>query len=254
MKALSVLAWLALAIAGGVFAFRQQQASEETRHLLVGLQAQLHRLERNPAAEGSSASVLSAPTATPLSADTKLLAQLRDELAALRTSTQEIAKVAQATAAAQNPTAGIPNNLVPSSAWKNAGKATPEKAVETVLWAAVGGDVDTLAQALTFTPTARAKADAWFASLSENTRRQYGTPEKLVALMVAKDAETLSSMQLLGSKEVSPDNVGVRIRFATETGKTKDDNFLMHRSTDGWRLILPDAAVEKFAQKVSGGK
>ena len=252
MKALTVVAWVAVAMAGGVFAFRQQQANEETRRLLVELQSQVQRIERRPAGEGSAPSVPAAPATTATSADTKVLAQVRDELAALRSSTQEIAKVAQAAAAAQNPTASIPNNLVPSSAWKNAGKATPEKAVETVLWAAVGGEVDTLAQTLTFTPTARAKADAWFATLSESTRRQYGTPEKLMALMVAKDAETLSGMQFLGSKEVSADNVGVRLRFATETGKTKDDNFLMHRSADGWRLILPDAAVEKFAQRVSG--
>jgi hypothetical protein len=254
MKALSVAVWAAIAGVGGVFAYRQQQANEETRRLLVDLQAQVQRLAQQPAAAGAVATQSSALTPTAPSVDTKVLAQVRDELAALRTSTQEIAKVAQAAATAQNPTASIPNNLVPASAWKNAGKSTPEKAVETVLWAAVGGEVDTLAQTLTFTPTARAKADAWFATLSESTRRQYGTPEKLMALMVAKDAETLSSMQLLGSKEVSPDNVGVRIRFATETGKTKDDNFLMHRGADGWRLILPDAAVEKFAHKVSGGK
>jgi hypothetical protein len=255
MKALSVVMCVAIAVAGAVFGFRQHQANEETRRLLGELQAQVHRLERQRiAAASSAASSTSASADTGPASDHRALAQLRAELEALRTSTQEIAKVARATAAAQNPTAAIPNNLVPASAWKNAGRATPEKAVETVLWAAVGGDVDTLAQTLTFTPTARAKADAWFATLSENTRRQYGTPEKLMALMVAKDAETLTSMQLLGSKEVSPDNVGVRIRFANEAGKVKDDNFLMHRGTDGWRLILPDAAVEKFAQKVSGGK
>jgi hypothetical protein len=148
----------------------------------------------------------------------------------------------------------IPTKLVPSIAWKNAGKATPEAATETVLWAALGGDVDTLSNALVFTPTAREKADALFAGLSESARQQYGTAEKVIALMIAKDAATLNGMQVLGQKEVAADNVAVRLRFANTEGKTKDDNFLMRRTSDGWRLVLPDVAVEKFARQLSGGK
>lgn len=186
------------------------------------------------------------------------LTALREEMAALRKSTQSLSQLAAAAQAAtalknmSDAASSVATQLIPSSSWKNAGKATPEAATETVLWAALGGDVDTLSNSLVFTPSAREKAEAWFASLPESTRQQYGSAEKVMALMIAKDAASLSGMQVLGAKEITPDNVGVRIRFASSEGKTKDDNFLMQRSNDGWRLVLPDSAVEKFARQVSG--
>jgi hypothetical protein len=73
-----------------------------------------------------------------------------------------------------------------------------------------------------------------------------------MALMIAKDAAGLSGMQVIGQKEVSPDNVGVRVRFGATDGTTKDDNLLMRRVGDDWRMVLPDAAFEKIARKVSG--
>lgn len=187
------------------------------------------------------------------------LAKLREEIVALRKQTQplvEFAQLAQAGAALKN-MGGTENSvatkLTPADALKNAGRATPEAATETVLWAAVGGDVDALASSFVFTPTAREKADAWFASLAEGTRKQYGSPEKIIALMIAKDAAGLSGMQVIGQKEVAPDNVGVRVRFGSVDGNTKDDNLVMRRSTDGWRMVIPDNTVEKFARRLGGG-
>lgn len=186
------------------------------------------------------------------------LAATREEMVALRKSVQQLTQLAQAAQAAQvlktmaENDAATPTNLVPANAWKNAGKDTPAAAAETVLWAALGGEVETLSNALAFTPSARAKADAWFATLSDSTRAQYGSAEKVIALMIAKDAATLSGMQVLGQKEITADDVGMRLRFASSEGKTKDDTFVMHRSADGWRLLLPDAALDKFTRQLSG--
>ncbi len=184
------------------------------------------------------------------------LAKLREEIVALRQSTQQITRLAQAAQAknALEAQSAIATDLMPTSAIKNAGKGTPEATAETLMWAAVGGEIETLAQALTFPPSARAKADAWFAGLSDATRKEYGSPEKLIALMIAKDADKLGGMQILGQRAISADDVGVRMRFSDVQGNIKDDNFLLHRSSDGWRLVLPDSAVEKFARQVSGGR
>lgn len=185
------------------------------------------------------------------------LGKLREEIAALRTSTQalnkfaEMAQAAQAAKALEKTGESVATKLVPVAQWKNVGKATPEAGVETALWAANGGDVETLRGMLTFTDSARAKAEAWFAGLSENVRREYGSAENVIALLIARDAANLTGMQVLGKKEVSPSDVGVRVRFAADD-KTKDDTFLMHRGADGWRLLLPDQAVESFARKLSG--
>jgi hypothetical protein len=194
------------------------------------------------------------------SLDASELKKLREDIAALRKSTQEITQFTQMAQAASalktlgNTESSIATKLIPADGLRNLGRATPESATETILWAAVGGDVDALSNAFMFTPTAREKADAWFAGLSEHTRQQYGTPEKVIALMIANDAAGLTGMQVLGQKEIAPDNVGVRVRFGSVDGKTKDDNLLMRRSNDGWRMVVPDNAVEKFARQLAGLK
>lgn len=185
------------------------------------------------------------------------IARLREEIVALRKSTVALTQFAQNAQAAQTlakSSNSVATKLVPVSEWKNAGKGTPEASTETVFWAAVGGDVETLASALTFTDSARAKADAWFAGLSEGTRQQYGSPEKVLALMIARDAEGVSGMQVIGQKQIASGDVGLRLRFANADGKTKDETFLMRQSGDGWRMVLPDGAVEKYAGQLSGVK
>lgn len=182
------------------------------------------------------------------------IGRLREEIVALRKSTVALTQFAQNAQALAKTSNSVATKLVPVSKWKNAGKATPEASTETVLWAAVGGDVETLASALTFTDSARAKADAWFAGLSESTRQQYGSPEKVLALMIARDAEGVSGMQVVGQEQVASGDVGLRLRFANANGKTKDETFLMRQSGDGWRVVLPDGAVEKYAGQLSGVK
>lgn len=256
---------LVAAVAAAFYA--QQRANAALRRELAGLREELRLGQAAIAAKATTNAARAADAtgaqvrpALASNAGTEDWGKLRDEMASLRKSVQELTQLAQAAQAAQAGQAlakfsdNVPTNLTPTESLKNAGKLTPEAAAETVLWAAAGGDVDTLANSIVFTPTAREKAEAWFAGLSENTRQQYGSAEKVLALMIAKDAAALTGMQILGQKEVAPDNVGVRVRFASSDGKTKDDNFLMRRSTDGWRLVLPDNAVEKFAKQLSGRK
>jgi hypothetical protein len=188
------------------------------------------------------------------------LAKLREEIAGLKKNTQsvvEFVQMAQAAAAMKEmsgATSAAPDKITPAGELRNLGRATPEAAVQTTMWAAIGGDVDVLANGLTFTPAGRAKADAWFASLSESTRQQYGSPEKVIALLVSKDAAGLAGMQVLGQKEISPTDVGLRIRFAANDGQTRDDNMVMHQTNNGWGLLLNDTVVQKFANKLGGGR
>jgi hypothetical protein len=62
----------------------------------------------------------------------------------------------------------------------------------------------------------------------------------------------LSGLQVLGQSEIAPDNVAVRLRLGSTDGKTKDDKLLMRRTGDGWRMVIPDNAVEKFARQLGG--
>ena len=180
------------------------------------------------------------------------LAKLREDVRALKASTQEVARGAQGAdqGGGQN---SLPLKLIPSSEWKNAGRATPSAAVETLLWAAQGGDVDTMTRMIQLDPAARAKGDALFAQLPAATQAEYGSPEKLVALFLAKDAAVVSGMQILGQRDVSADVVGVRVRVANDEGKTKEQSFGFQRGSDGLRLIITDKVVDKYAQQLAGG-
>lgn len=185
------------------------------------------------------------------------LVKIREEISALRKGTQDLLKITRTPLEeglerpASTAAAIAAGDLVPAHALKNAGRASPKAAAETLFWAAISGEVDALAAGVVFTPSARAKADAWFAGLSESTRKEYGSPEKIIALMIAKEAGKLGGLQILGEREIAPDNVGVRLRFADTQGNTKDDNFLLRRADDGWRLVLPDATVEKFGRQLA---
>lgn len=247
-------------MAGSAALWVQHCDNAELRGEIALLRADV-QMEARRAARASNGMAIERVSAagdeTARSIESAELAALRQEIGALRKSTQELTQLAQAAVAAKS-MAGtestVATDLVPANAWRNAGRGTPEAAAETLLWAALGGEVDTLSNALAFTPTARAKADAWFAGLSDGTRQQYGSPEKVIALMIAKDAATLSGMQMLGQKALGADDVGLRVRLASSEGKVKDDNLVMHRGSDGWRLMVPDNAVEKYARQLNGGR
>lgn len=255
-KAIAFVGGAAVVVAAAAVGLQQQENRALRREVaLLRTEVQMMAQSAPRAADGGTHVVREAVRREAPTGASDELGTLREEIAALRKSTQalnkfaEMAQAAQAAKELEKSGGGVATKLVPVTQWKNAGRGSPEASVETALWAANGGDVDTLRGMLAFTDSARAKADAWFAGLSENVRREYGSAENVIALMIARDAAGLTGMQVLGTKEVTPNDVGVRIRFAADD-KTKDDTFLMHRGADGWRLLLPDQAVESFARKL----
>lgn len=256
MKSARILVGV-LALAAIVLAFvMQQKHHQELKREFALLRAELKEVVQQARA-GRPASDAAVAIVERQEGERDELAKLREEISNLRVGTQELLKVAQTSTPAARESTGASANvadLIPAHALKNEGRATPEAAAQTLLWAAVSGDVDTLANGVVFTPSARTKADAWFAGLSDQTRAEYGSPEKVIALMIARDADKFGGVQILGQRELTPDNVGLRMRFSDTQGNTKDDNFVLHRSPDGWRLILPDATVEKFGKQLAGRK
>lgn len=249
--------------AGGAAFYAQSRANAALRREIAGLREEVRNAGLAAKQNAANASRVQTSDATPAPAVIDALpgttndevSQLRKEMTALRKSTTALLQLAEAAQAAKDlskSSESVATKLVPASQWKNAGKGSPEASTETVLWAAIGGDVDTLANAMTFTDAGRVKADAWFASLPDGVRNQYGSPEKVIALLVAKDAAGLAGMQVLGQKEVAPDSVGLRVRVANNEGQTKDETFVMKRGSDGWRMLLSDGVVEKFARKLGG--
>ena len=253
MSKLAVGFTAAVALAGAGLAVRQEQANALLRAEIAALHGEVEAAHAAARAARPAMVHVAPATAEPARDDERAeLARLREEIGALKKRTQEIAQQAQAAQQAARGESTVPLKLIPVAEWKNGGRATVPAAVETLLWAAQGGDVEVLTGALQLDAAARAKAEALIAGLPEASRAQFGTPEKLVALFLAKDAAGVTGMQILGQRDISAEVVGVRVRFANEEGKTKEEGLGFARTTDGLKMIVPEKIVDKYAQQLKG--
>jgi len=149
------------------------------------------------------------------------LVRLREEIATLR----ERAAMAKAAAAA----------MVPAGTWKNAGRATPVAAAETLLWAAAAGNLDLVAGAIAIGPTARARAEKMLAEQPATRRMPGAAAEKLMAALVMADAAEVTAMRVLAQEEIDGDAL-VRVRLEIAGSRVKEQGFRFRQQGDGWRL------------------
>jgi hypothetical protein len=138
---------------------------------------------------------------------------------------------------------------VPVSAWRNAGRATPEAALETALWAAATGEVDALAQLLLLEPDARQRAQALLDRLPESARAQYATPERLIALLTAKQIP-LGAMQLVAAMPQGDDTRLLRVRLHSPEGWARTTSVAARGAPGDWRLVVPGPAVDRLAAQL----
>jgi hypothetical protein len=186
-----------------------------------------------------------------LRADRAEVARLRDEIDTLRRSADQKAS-AVAKSAPKEYVPSILDGPLPPSAWRNAGASTPGAALETVLWAAAGGDTAVLAARLVFDAGVGAKAEALLAGLPEATRAQYGSPEQLIAALTAKDVP-LWNTKIYDTKA---EYEGARMMVAqwSDGEKRPSSVRLMLRQEGGeWRVVVPQSAVEKYAAALKSG-
>jgi hypothetical protein len=233
----TVLGLLALLVAGGLWLQRETAvaAGAERDALRDQVRERAHARAEHQRLE--AAQVPEAELAV-LRADHAAVARLRDEIDALK-------KEAEKTAAAPPPPRA-PSSVVPASEWRNVGRATPRAAIETALWAAAGGDIDALAAAVTFDPQNRPAVDEYFARLTPELQAQHRTPERLAAFFTAKDVP-LGSMRIFGERENKPDDVSIGVMLEAPDGKAKPSLLNVRRADDGWRLVVPMAALQNYA-------
>ncbi len=128
--------------------------------------------------------------------------------------------------------------------WRNVGVATPREALETALWAALGGEIETLATMLEFEPGARAAAERMMAGLPAGGG--YGTPERLVALFTARDVGA-GRARLVSETRRGEHEASLRVKLTTADGTARSSTLKMRRAAAGWRFVVPERAVERYA-------
>lgn len=257
----SFIVWTGLAVvavATGMTLWLQRETGRQLQLELAQVGQQ--RAEREALAEANRKlrdARVSPEELERLRADRAAVARLRRELSEMEAAEKNNPPPPPAAPA---PAASEPApRPIPSAAWKNAGRATPAAALETALWAAVGGDIDVLASTLVLGPEARRRAEAVLAGLPPEMRVQYATPEKFAALFTARDVPLDASLTLNPIKGDNENEALLRIRLTgsqTVAGKTalvesKSTLLSLRRFDDGWKLQVPEAAIEKYAAQLS---
>ncbi len=130
------------------------------------------------------------------------------------------------------------------SEWRNIGDRQPLDALETALWASAHGDVAILADLLTISETSRDRATALFNKLPAALRGELGTPEQLVAMLIA-NAVPLGSAAV-GAQLDNPPGAQLMVRITGPDGKNRDALISLHARKGRWRLVLPDAALAGY--------
>lgn len=117
------------------------------------------------------------------------------------------------------------------------------------MWATDSGNVDELAKSITLDQAAREKAEAILSRMSDTVRATYDTPEKLVALLLARETD-IQAMQVLGESTAGDDAL-VNMRLMKQDGKTKEEGMQFRRTSDGWRMNVTGKAMDKMGKKLT---
>ena len=188
-------------------------------------------------------------------------AQLQSALAAARRPAAEAepaepragrSEPATASVSKEASTVPLAAGLTPVLNLGNAGRATPQAAFTTQLWAARTGNVELEATALTFSPEGRAKLQALLASLPADLAATYDTPEKLMAFALAGSPHPIGGMQIRGETPAGTDDVILHTAWqhADDTIVHESDVHLVH-SAEGWRMVVPVSLVDRAVAYLS---
>jgi hypothetical protein len=185
---------------------------------------------------------------------------LRGDIEALKTRERAALRIPAPRAPQPDPVeasaAALDADLIPASEWKNIGRATPEAALETAMWAAVGGDMDALAEAIHLDPDTRAKIEEAMQGLPERLRGQYGTPERLLAFMVARDIPA-TAMRIAGPEQITqgelpPDVTALKLKTQKPGSSPRVSTLMLQRFDGAWQLDVPPGVINRYLNKLAG--
>ena len=246
MRNLVLTGFVLIILAGAVGLRWQRQEGMELRSQLAqrhGLEAEARRL----AGEQERLAAAQVPVAE--------LAARSDERAALTRLLAEVEAIRRRAKPGKEPVSAerlpasteslIRKQDVAAAAWLNRGARDPAAALETALWAAAGGDLDTLAGLLALDDETLAAATALFARLPEAMRQELGTPTKLVALFTAQ-AIPLGSARIPVKFE-EDDRTMLVTQLADTKGAMREIQIGLRPAAGRWQLVVPVEAINRFA-------
>jgi len=133
----------------------------------------------------------------------------------------------------------------------NVGRATPEAAFQTLIWAAMKGREPELAACVSLDQAARAKAESLLSGLSSEARAKYGTPEQLVGLVFSHGVLESTAVQFATSSVDGVDQATLTLR-ARANSREKEMKIPMVRSPDGWSMVVGENQIDVIRRGLAG--
>ncbi|MCU0794259.1 MAG: hypothetical protein MUE42_15755, partial [Opitutaceae bacterium] len=192
-----------------------------------------------------------------LRADREVLVKLRAEIEELRKLAPAMVQPEAESASPPWPGATMRDAPMASARWQNRGRNTPTDVIETALWAAAGGETAVLQECLILDGAAQKRAKALFDRLLPELQARYVSPERLVAFMTAV-AVPLGKAQILPATAnpqapASPNSVQTfRVNASTASGTARVVNLTTRKASYGWKLVVPEEAVERYELELTG--
>lgn len=211
------------AVSGAALALGLTAVVFESRANL-DLQRQINALHSPPQRVASSRIAAPAPgTPAAENTDAAELVRLKARIAELKA----------------RPDGVVDTEILPRSAWKNAGHATPEASFETLAWATETENYEIVAESYCLGEAVKAQAEAYFAALPPELRTAYRTPERLLAPYIAARpkefrVEAIQPIEpLVGDR---PDEVMLRYWSRVAGGAGRVDTLPFRRIGDQWLM------------------
>lgn len=137
---------------------------------------------------------------------------------------------------------------------RDRGLATPYDACLTFWWALDTGDAAMLKRILTYTEAGREAIRALHAGMPADIRARYPTPEDLAVFLYQANAllnppARADYLEKIAPEETAPDRAVIRRPGITSGG---GQNWV--RTTEGWKLVVPDRHPARVAQRVLGSE
>lgn len=163
-----------------------------------------------------------------------------------------------------------PGEWSPAGDWRNRGRESPRATIETVLWAAAGGDLARLQEMIHLDDAARELAGGILDRLPAATRELYSSAEHLMAAYTSRSVP-LSEAQLVWEQQTgeetamvclfvrNPDAAATTLPgpavdvadrpppMGSPDFRTRAIYLSLENQGGAWRIVVPATAVQKIA-------
>jgi hypothetical protein len=175
------------------------------------------------------------------------LEQARSEVAELERADAERAARRAARHATHAPIAEPERGLVRLENFRDVGQGTPSDVIQTMIFAALKGDNERLAQLFTFEPAARKYAEDYVAQLSGTTREKFPTPASVACLLLSEAVTGHAAARLVGPAVIEGPHATVTLSFSeADSGHT----FHLESEPSGWRIVIEAAQLRAALDRI----